>query len=151
MILWNHNQEITLKTVCFNYPASYLEKSVQWLDDGGQIWTEQPANCLRHYPSVYVEGLRKPGKRWVRTVGTPAKIQTGHHWIWAKITTTSDNLLYSVPSILVLYLLSFQTKSTTTSSLSSPVSAATTVYTDTLKEKFTVLFHLTASCWPSVH
>jgi len=135
----------------FNYPASYSDKSVPWLDDWVQMWAEQPANYLRYYPSVYLEGLRKPQNRWVRTVSTPAKIQTGHHWTQARITTTSNNLLCYVPNILVSDLPSFLKKSNATSSLSFPVSAATTDCTATVKEKFTVFFHLTASCWPAVH
>ena len=75
----------------FNYPASYSDISIQWLDEREQMWTERPANCLRYYPSVYLEGLRRPRKKRVRTVGTPGKIQTGYHWIQARITTTADN------------------------------------------------------------
>jgi len=68
-----------IKKLCslFNYPASYSGKSVQWLDDREQMWMERPANCLMYYPSACLVGLRKPRKRWLRTVCTPPKFQNG--------------------------------------------------------------------------
>ena len=92
----------------FNYRASYSDITLQWLDDGEQMWMDLPVNCWRYYPSVYLEWLRRQGKKHVRIVGTPGKILIEYQWIQVRITTTSDNLLYYVLSILHSYLLSFK-------------------------------------------